>query len=117
MIGVSGAEVGWSRQVDEAAGVRDGCEPAGLLSRVAVLLVVRGSRDKSGTKWHSLQDAPAQGPAQPYSPLPCPLTDSPAGFTCQLLQWQKRRALNAPARIRLYRMAPHCPQAPLILVR
>ena len=37
------------------------------------------------------------------------------GFTCQLLQWQKRR--NAPpARMRMYRMAPHCLHAPLLLV-
>ncbi|KAF5830094.1 protein-tyrosine phosphatase-like protein, partial [Dunaliella salina] len=37
------------------------------------------------------------------------------GFTCQLLQWQKR--CNAPpARMRMYRMAPHCQHAPLLLV-
>ncbi|GAX85233.1 hypothetical protein CEUSTIGMA_g12653.t1 [Chlamydomonas eustigma] len=38
------------------------------------------------------------------------------GFTCQLLQWQKRRQLQAPARVRLYRMVPHHTQAPWILV-
>ena len=37
------------------------------------------------------------------------------GFTCQLLQWQKRRA-RPPARARLYRVAPHAPEAPLYLV-
>lgn len=37
------------------------------------------------------------------------------GFTCQLLQWQKRR--NAPpARTRMYRISPHCAHAPLLLV-
>lgn len=39
MTGVMGINVSWSRQVDEAAGVRDGCEPAGLLSQAAVLFV------------------------------------------------------------------------------
>eukprot|EP00955_Chlamydomonas_euryale_P112749 366157-Chlamydomonas_euryale.AAC.12 len=35
------------------------------------------------------------------------------GFTCQLLQWQKRRSAPfAPpsSRLRLLRVAPHCPQ-------
>ncbi|KAL6749820.1 protein-tyrosine phosphatase-like protein [Haematococcus lacustris] len=37
------------------------------------------------------------------------------GFTCQLLQWQKRR--NAPpARTRMYRIASHSQHAPLLLV-
>lgn len=37
------------------------------------------------------------------------------GFTCQLMQWQKRR-VTAPTRPRFYRIAPHSPQAPLYLV-
>ena len=37
------------------------------------------------------------------------------GFTCQLLQWQKRRHAP-PTRLRLYRIAPHCQRAPLLLV-
>ncbi len=37
------------------------------------------------------------------------------GFTCQLLQWQKRRK-SPPAKSRLYRMGPHCQHAPLLLV-
>ncbi|KAG1664933.1 hypothetical protein FOA52_004455 [Chlamydomonas sp. UWO 241] len=38
------------------------------------------------------------------------------GFTCQLLQWQKARSADAPTRTRLYRLAPHCSLAPLMLV-
>lgn len=38
------------------------------------------------------------------------------GFTCQLLQWQKRRQPHAAVRTRMYRVAPHCKQAPGILV-
>lgn len=38
------------------------------------------------------------------------------GFTCQLLQWQKRRK-QPPGRARMYRMAPHHQHAPLLLVR
>ncbi|KAG1662414.1 hypothetical protein FOA52_012347 [Chlamydomonas sp. UWO 241] len=38
------------------------------------------------------------------------------GFTCQLLQWQKRRQLPAPMRTRLYRLAPHTPSTPTTLV-
>ncbi|KAG2483604.1 hypothetical protein HYH03_017546 [Edaphochlamys debaryana] len=37
------------------------------------------------------------------------------GFTCQLLQWQKRAAA-AKARVRAYRIAPHCVHAPTYLV-
>ena len=37
------------------------------------------------------------------------------GFTCQLLQWQKRRT-QPPQAGRMYRMASHCVQAPLYLV-
>ncbi|KXZ45392.1 hypothetical protein GPECTOR_55g298 [Gonium pectorale] len=37
------------------------------------------------------------------------------GFTCQLLQWQKRAA-TARSRLRLYRIAPHCVHAPTYLV-
>ncbi|GFR42894.1 hypothetical protein Agub_g3886 [Astrephomene gubernaculifera] len=37
------------------------------------------------------------------------------GFTCQLLQWQKRAA-SAKTRVRLYRIAPHCVHAPSYLV-
>ena len=40
-----------------------------------------------------------------------------AGFTCQLLQWQKRRQLQSPARVRMYRIAPHHKNTPLLLVR
>jgi hypothetical protein len=47
--------------------------------------------------------------------LPYPLRP-PAGFTCQLLQWQKRRQLQGPTTTRMYRIAPHRPQAPLTLV-
>ena len=41
----------------------------------------------------------------------------PAGFCCQLLQWQKRRQPKSLARVRLYRVAPHCQYAPMQLVR
>ncbi|PNW79482.1 hypothetical protein CHLRE_09g416950v5 [Chlamydomonas reinhardtii] len=37
------------------------------------------------------------------------------GFTCQLLQWQKRAA-SARSRMRMYRIAPHCMHAPTYLV-
>ncbi|GLC37087.1 hypothetical protein PLESTB_001393100 [Pleodorina starrii] len=37
------------------------------------------------------------------------------GFTCQLLQWQKRAA-SAKTRMRMYRIAPHCVHAPSYLV-
>mmetsp|Transcript_7479 Transcript_7479/g.16214 ORF Transcript_7479/g.16214 Transcript_7479/m.16214 type:complete len:611 (+) Transcript_7479:177-2009(+) len=37
------------------------------------------------------------------------------GFTCQLLQWQKRRQQAVP-RTRLYRIAAHCQHAPTLLV-
>ncbi|EFJ42833.1 MAP kinase phosphatase 1 [Volvox carteri f. nagariensis] len=37
------------------------------------------------------------------------------GFTCQLLQWQKRAA-SAKSRMRMYRIASHCVHAPNYLV-
>ncbi|MEW5320425.1 MAG: hypothetical protein WDW38_011500 [Sanguina aurantia] len=37
------------------------------------------------------------------------------GFTCQLLQWQKRRR-GAASRMRMYRVASHCAHAPAYLV-
>lgn len=37
------------------------------------------------------------------------------GFTCQLLQWQKRKSQQL-TRMRMYRMVPHCQHAPTLLV-
>ncbi|KAI8466485.1 MAG: hypothetical protein J3K34DRAFT_524485 [Monoraphidium minutum] len=43
------------------------------------------------------------------------VTSPNIGFTCQLLQWQKRRS-RPPSRVRVYRIAPHTPDSPLYLV-
>lgn len=44
------------------------------------------------------------------------VTNPNIGFTCQLLQWQKRRQPQAPSKIRMYRIAPHSKLSPGTLV-
>ncbi len=62
----------------------------------------------------------------PASVSPCPqvfatvksirgVANPNIGFTCQLLQWQKRVA-TSHARLRMYRIASHCSYAPGYLV-
>lgn len=43
------------------------------------------------------------------------VTSPNIGFTCQLLQWQKRRK-HPPTHLRMYRIAPHTQEDPLYLV-